>query len=153
MLIQSEFLVLLVVHRDCNGILESHMAMKATFPTYTGTRTHLLYLGGPLAIVRPEGGGDDLRVTRDARGPIGNWSPIDACLEAHGRFTTDLASNAPLIVNFRDHQFDSINESDTHGEEGFQGCRFARLIGKYPSMQKWTWYVILRIGMFVSWRM
>ena len=74
MVIQSEFLVLLVVHRDCNGILESHMVMKATFPTYTGTRTHLLYLGGPLAIVRPEGGGVVLRVTRDARGPIGHQS-------------------------------------------------------------------------------
>ena len=95
MVIQSKFLVLLVVRRDCNGILEYYITGKATFPTCTQTRTHLLYLGDPLAIVRPEGGGDELTVTRDPRGP--NWSPIDACLEAHGGFTTDQASNIALL--------------------------------------------------------
>ena len=64
--------MLLVVHSDCDGISESSTDVAANFPSYTGTRTHLLYLDNDLAIVRPEGGGDDLRVPRDARSTIGH---------------------------------------------------------------------------------
>ena len=64
------------------------------FPTYTRTRTHLLYLGEPLATFQPEDDGDNLRVTRDVR--RSNWS-IDACLEAHGRLSAGQASNIALV--------------------------------------------------------
>ena len=51
----------------------------------------------------------------------------------HGMHGT---TSHPLIMNLHDHQFHSIDKSDIPGEEPFRSNRFARLIGKYSSMQR-----------------
>ena len=94
MVIQNGLVAFHLSAESATGILESYMSKKATLPTCTRTGTHLLYLGDPPAIVQPEGGGEELRVTRDVRSS--NWSPIDACLEADGRLFYSCTLNVAL---------------------------------------------------------